>query len=69
VDSTIYAISLSYNGTKGNSNTNQLDISSLFILLRKKNEFKLFGGYNLLSESGKTILKGGYIHLRHNYRV
>lgn len=69
VDSTIYAISLSYNGTKGNSNTDQLAVSPSIILLRKKNEYKLFGGYNLLSESSKTILKGGYIHFRHNYKI
>ena len=66
-DSTIYAIALSYNGTRGNSSTDQLDISPAFILLKKKNDFKLFGGYSLLAESGEGILNSGFVHLRHNY--
>jgi len=45
VGSTIYALSLSYNGTKGNVNTDQLNILPTFILLKKKNEYKIFGGY------------------------
>ena len=68
-DSTIYAISLSYTGTRGNSNTDQLDISPAFILLRKKNEFKIFGGYSLLSESGNRILNSGFMHIRHNHKL
>jgi putative salt-induced outer membrane protein YdiY len=68
-DSTIYAISASYNGTRGNSTTDQLDISPAFILLKKKNDYKLFGGYSVLSGSGKGILNSGFVHFRHNYKI
>ncbi len=68
-DSTIYAFSLLYNGTKGNSNTDQLNISPAIILVRKKNEFKLFGDYSLLSSSGKGLLNSGFVHLRHNFKL
>lgn len=69
IDSTIYALSFSYNGTRGNSTIDQLNISPTILLLTKKNEFKLFGSYYLLSESDNKILKGGYIHLRHNFKL
>ncbi len=68
-DSTIYALSLSYNGTRGNSNTDMLDISPAIILVGNRNEFKILGGYNLLSQSGVGILNSGYIHLRHNFKI
>jgi putative salt-induced outer membrane protein YdiY len=68
-DSTIYSLSFLYNGTKGNSNTDQLDISPAIILLRNKNEYKLFGDYSLLSSSGKGLLNSGFVHLRHNFKL
>ena len=68
-DSTVYALALSYNGTQGNSVTTQLDISPAVIFLRKKNEYKIFGGYSFLSESVNTILKNGFMHIRHNYKL
>lgn len=68
-DSTIYAISFSYNGSRGNSNLDQIDISPAIILLKKGNEYKLFGGYNFLSDSGSGILNSGFVHIRHNYRL
>lgn len=68
-DSTVYALALSYNGTRGNSATNQLNISPAVLFLRKKNEYKIFGGYALISESANQILKNGFMHLRHNYKL
>lgn len=68
-DSSIYALALSYNGTQGNSVTTQLSLSPAIILMRKKNDYKLFGGYSLLSTSGKGILNSGFIHLRHNLKL
>ena len=68
-DSTIYSVSITYAGNRGNSNTDQLDISPAIVLLRKNNDYKLFGGYNLLSQAEKNILRGGFIHLRHNYSI
>ena len=37
--------------------------------LRKQNEYKLFGDYSLLSESGNEILNSGFVHIRHNYKL
>lgn len=68
-DSTIYSFVLSYNGTKGNSNTDQFDISPNVVLLREKNDYKLFGGYSLLSESSNRILNTGFVHIRHNFKL
>lgn len=68
-DSSIYAIALSYNGTQGNSVTTQVSLSPAIILMRKKNDYKLFGGYSLLSTSGKGILNSGFIHIRHNLKL
>jgi len=68
-DSTIYSVSFLYNGTKGNSNTDRLNISPAFIFLRKKNEYKLFGDYSLLSAAGKGLLNSGFVHLRHNFKL
>ncbi len=66
-DSTIYAIAFSYAGTRGNSNVDQLDIAPTIVLMRKKNTYQLFGGYNVLSDSDKGILNSGFVHIRHNY--
>lgn len=68
-DSSIYALSFSYNGTRGNSTTDQLNVSPTILLLKEKNEFKLFGGYGLLSQSKNKILNGGFFHVRHNYKI
>ncbi len=68
VDSTLFAFSFSYNGTRGNSHTDQFNVSPNLVLIRKKNDFLVFGGYALLSKSNETILNSGFIHLRHNYK-
>jgi len=68
-DSTILAASISYTGNRGNLKTNQIDISPSFLMLRPHNEFKVFGSYNMLSQSGNKLLNSAYIHLRHNYRI
>ena len=67
-DSAIYSFAFSYNGTKGNSNTDQFDISPNVVLLREKNSYKLLGGYSLLSESRNKILNTGFVHIRHNFK-
>jgi putative salt-induced outer membrane protein YdiY len=68
-DSTIYAITASYNGTRGNSITDRIEISPALLILRKKNDFKIFGGYSSLSQSENNILRSGFIHLRHNFKI
>ncbi len=68
-DSTIYAMSLSYNGTNGNSVTTQLNIAPSIIFVRAKNDYKILGGYSLLSEDNNGILNSGFVHLRHNYKI
>lgn len=68
-DSTIYSFALSYSGTRGNSSTNQFEASPSIVLIREKNEFMVFGGYSLLSESENSILNSGFAHLRHTFKV
>ncbi len=68
-DSTIYSLTLSYNGTNGNSNTNQINIAPSIIFIRKNNDLMLFGGYSVLSESNNKILNTGFAHLRHRYFI
>ncbi len=68
-DSTIYAISLSYSGTRGNSNTDKVDISPAIVFVRPMNEYYVFGGYNVLAKSGQGILNSGFVHLRHNHKL
>jgi hypothetical protein len=69
VDSTVLALSFSYNGTRGNSETDRLDLSPAIVIIKKKNEFKAFGGYGLLSQADNIILNTGYIHVRHNFKI
>lgn len=68
-DSSIYSLSLSYSGTRGNSNTNQLSVSPVIILTGKRNELKLLAAYDVLSSGENNILNGGYVHARHNYKL
>lgn len=69
VDSTVLALSFSYNGTRGNSKTDQLDFSPAIVVIKKRNEYKAFGGYGLLSQTDNIILNTGYIHIRHNFKI
>lgn len=69
IDSTVFSVALSYEGTKGNANTDELDISLNTVFIRKRNEFKLFGGESLLAESGTEILNTAYAHARHNFEI
>jgi len=69
VDSTIFSWSFLYNGNRGNIVTDQVHFASAFVLIKEKNDFKIFGGYDLLSQSENKLLNGGYIHLRHNYKL
>lgn len=68
-DSAVYSIAFSYNGTRGNSNVDQLSLSPVIKLIRKKNDYKLFGGYSILSDLDNSILNNGYVHIRHNYKI
>lgn len=68
-DSSVFALALNYSGTRGNANTNQLGVAPVVILKKKKNEFKVFGGYNILSSGQSNILNSGYAHARHNYAL
>ena len=69
VDSTIFSLSFLYNGNRGNMVTDQVHFASAFVLIKEKNDFKIFGGYDLLSQSENKLLNGGYIHLRHNFKL
>lgn len=68
-DSSIYTLSFSYRGTQGNLATNQFAISPNILLMRKKNEYKILGGYSFFSQNDTRILHSGFIHLRHNYKI
>lgn len=65
----ISALELSYHGSSGNLETNELGISPVFILLKKKNEYNFFGGYTFQSASGSEIQNSGFLHFRHNYKL
>jgi len=68
-DSTIYSLGAAYNGTRGNSTIDKIDINPVIIFVKKKNEFRIFGGYSLLADSGNGILNSGFIHFRHNFKI
>lgn len=68
-DSLVFAFELQYNGTSGNANTNQLSLSPVISSTGKKQDIKLFGGYNILSSASTSILNSGFVHLRHNYKI
>lgn len=68
-DSSIISLSVSYSGTRGNSTIDQVDLSPAYVLLTKRNEYKLFGGYSLLSNEGDGLLNSGFVHARHNYII
>jgi len=68
-DSSVYSLSLSYNGTRGNSTTDQVSVSPVVILKKKKNAVKFFASYQVLSSGENSILNNGFVHLRHNYKM
>lgn len=68
-DSSVYSLNLMYSGTRGNVTTDQISLSPVVVLKRKKNELKVFASYNVLSQSGNKILNSGYAHARHNYNI
>lgn len=68
-DSTIYSFALTYSGSRGNSSTNQFGATPTIILVREKNDFMVFGGYSLLSQSNNNILNAGFVHLRHIFKI
>ena len=65
----IYSLAFSYSGTSGNLQTSNLIISPTFILLKQKDEYKIFGSYSFQSVSGNALQKSGFFHLRHNYKL
>jgi hypothetical protein len=66
-DSSVFAIDVTYQGTRGNSVTNQFGVAPVMVLKKHKNEFKMFGAYDVLSASDKNILNSAYVHARHNF--
>jgi putative salt-induced outer membrane protein YdiY len=68
-DSLAFSLELSYSGSRGNSVTDKIEFEPSFALVRKKNDFKLFGGYTDLSTGDKSHLNNGFVHIRHNYKL
>lgn len=68
-DSSIYALTFTYTGTRGNLNTDRLGIAPSMIFIRGNNDIKLLGGYTYLQSGGNDILHNGFVHLRHNYNL
>jgi len=68
-DSLLLAVEVSYSGTRGNAVTDQIDFAPSFLLIGKKNDFKLFAGYSVLSADEESLLNSGFIHFRHNYKI
>ena len=69
VDSTVYALTFTYTGSRGNLNTDRLGAAPAFVMRRGANDLKLFGGYAFFRNAGNTIIHNGFIHLRHNYSI
>ena len=68
-DSSIYSMSFSYSGSQGNLTTNQISLSPNILLMRKRNEYKVLGGYYFLSQQGIHLFHSGFIHFRHNFKI
>ncbi len=65
----IYSLAFSYSGKSGNLQTSNLTASPTFILLKPKNEYKIFGSYSFQSVSGDVIQNSSFLHVRHNYKL
>lgn len=68
-DSLTFSLQMTYEGTRGNAVTDEFDLAPSVSLVKKKNNFKLFGGYSVLSEESNTLLNSGFAHIRHNYKI
>jgi len=68
-DSLMFSVNLSYSGHRGNAVTDKFKLAPSFLLIRKKNDFKLFGGYSVLSAGNTSFLNNGFAHIRHNYKL
>jgi len=68
-DSLAFSLQLSYSGNRGNAVTDKFKLAPSFLIVGKKNDFKLFGGYSVLATGDKSYLKNGFAHIRHNYKI
>lgn len=68
-DSTVFACSINYQGTRGNASTNQLHLSPVVLLKGSKQELKLFGAYHVLASSAGNLLNSAYVHARHHFAL
>lgn len=68
-DSLAFSVQLDYSGTRGNAVTDQLDFAPSFVKIGIKNDFKVFGGYSVLSAEDDAVLNSAFGHVRHNYKI
>jgi putative salt-induced outer membrane protein YdiY len=68
-DSLAFSLQLSYSGNRGNAVTDKFKLAPSFLLVGKKNDLKLFGGYSVLATGNKSYLNNGFAHIRHNYKL
>ena len=68
-DSLVFSVKLSYSGHRGNAVTDKFKLAPSFLVVRKKNDFKVFGGYSVLSAGKTSFLNNGFAHIRHNYKL
>jgi len=68
-DSLAFSVQVGYSGTRGNAITDQIDLAPSFLLVNKLNDFKLFGGYSVLSSDETSLLNSGFAHIRHNFKI
>lgn len=68
-DSLAFSIKASYSGNRGNAVTDKFKLAPSFLVVGKKNDLKVFGGYSVLSTSNKSYLNNGFAHIRHNYKL
>lgn len=65
--SSTFSFDARYSGSRGNSNTNQFQVTPSFVKMGKVNQFKFLSSYKVLTGNNQRFLNSGFIHLRHHY--
>jgi len=66
-DTAFFSLSAEYQGNRGNSVVDQIDVGLATGYRINAHTIKMMGGYSSLLEDNKKILNGGYVQIRHNF--